>query len=426
MLAHADGDGRIDQGMQDHFDVAIVGAGAAGLAAAIRLKDFPLSTVVLEARDRIGGRANTIPAHGDIPLDLGCGWLHSANRNALVEPIERAGFVIDRTPPKWNRQSGNRDFGAVEQLAYNDAFDAFEKRLADAANKGLEGPAAAYFDPDCRWNPLIDAVSGYFNGAEFDQVSVLDYAAYVDTETNWRVRDGYGAGIGALAASLEPVLGCAVTRVDHGVSPIVLSTSKGRLTARSVIVTVPTSILADGRIAFQPNLPDKIDAAAGLPLGLANKAFLRLAEPDSLPVEGHFFGHIDRTKTGSYHLRPFGRPYIESYFGGTLARELERAGTGAMSAFAIDELVNLLGSDFRRNLSPIVETAWATDPWSLGSYSHALPGHADARAILAAPVEGQLFFAGEATHSTFFSTAHGAWESGRRAAGEVLAYCNAP
>jgi monoamine oxidase len=406
--------------MQDHFDIAIVGAGAAGIAAAIRLKDAPLSTVVLEARDRIGGRANTIRAHGDIPLDLGCGWLHSANRNALVEPIEQAGFAIDRTPPRWNRQSGNRDFGAAEQLAYNDAFDAFEKRLADAANKGLEGPAAAYFDPDCRWNPLIDAVSGYFNGAEFDQVSVLDYAAYVDTERNWRVRDGYGAGIAALAASLDPVLGCAVTHIDHGTSLIVLSTSKGRLTARVVIVTVPTSVLADGRIAFHPDLPDKIDAAAGLPLGLANKAFLRLAEPDSLPAEGHFFGHIDRTSTGSYHLRPFGRSYVEAYFGGKPARELELAGTGAMAAFAIDELVNLLGSDFRSNLSPIVETAWAIDPWSLGSYSHALPGHADARAVLAAPVDGRLLFAGEATHPAFFSTAHGAWESGWRAAEEVL------
>jgi monoamine oxidase len=379
--------------MQDHFDVAIVGAGAAGIAAAIRLKDAALSTVIIEARDRIGGRASTFRVQGDIPLDLGCGWLHSANRNALVEPIEQAGFAIDRTPARWNTQSGNRDFGAADQRAYSDAFDVFEKRLADAADKGLEGPAAAYFDPDCRWNPLIDAVSGYFNGVEFDQVSVLDYAAYVDTEVNWRVRDGYGAGIAALAGSLDPVLGCAVTHIDHGKSPIVLSTSKGRLTARAVIVTVPTSVLADGRIVFHPNLPDKIDAAAGLPLGLANKAFLRLAEPVTLPAEGHFFGHIDRTKTGSYHLRPFGRPYIESYFGGTPARELELAGTGAMSALAIDELVNLLGSDFRRNLSPIVETAWATDPWSLGSYSHALPGHADARAVLAAPVDGRLFFA---------------------------------
>jgi monoamine oxidase len=412
--------------MQDHFDVAIVGAGAAGLAAAIGLEGTPLSTVVLEARDRIGGRANTIRAHDDIPLDLGCGWLHSANRNVLVEPIERAGFAIDRTPPRWNSQSGNRDFGASERLAYNDAFDAFEKRLADAADRGLEGPAAAYFDPDCRWNPLIDAVSSYFNGAEFDQVSVLDYAAYVDTETNWRVRGGYGAGIAALTAAFNPVLGCAVTHIDHGASPIVLSTSKGRLTARAVIVTAPTPALAEGRIAFHPNLPDKTDAAAGLPLGLANKAFLRLAQPEGLPVEGHFFGHTDRTKTGSYHLRPFGRPYIESYFGGTLARELELAGPGAMAAFAIDELTHLLGSDFRRTVSPIVETAWAADPWSLGSYSHALPGHADARATLAAPAGGRLFFAGEATHPTFFSTAHGAWESGLRVAKEALAYCNAP
>ena len=83
-----------------------------------------------------------------------------------------------------------------------------------------------------------------------------------------------------------------------------------------------------------------------------------------------------------------------------------------------------MGSEFRRRLHPLGETAWAHDPWALGAYSHALPGHMGDRPILAAPVENRIFFAGEATHPTFYSTVHGAWESGVRAADDALAALN--
>ena len=123
-----------------------------------------------------------------------------------------------------------------------------------------------------------------------------------------------------------------------------------------------------------------------------------------------------RTAMGTYHLRPFGQPCIEGFFGGRFARELEDAGDGALAAQSIDEIVAFLGNDYRRKLKPLAELRWAHDPFARGSYSHALPGHADAREVLAAPVDGRLFFAGEATSPNFFSTAHGAREvgSGRR------------
>jgi len=411
--------------MNDHFDVAIIGAGAAGIGAAAHLP-AELAVVVLEARDRIGGRAWSLHPHPHLPLDAGCGWLHSADRNPLAGLIEGAGFALDRNPPSWDRQAGNQGFPAAAQRAFAAAYDAFEARLARAAETGVDGPAAAFFDPASPWNPLIDAVSSYYNGAAYDQVSVLDYAAYIDTGVNWRVRDGYGAGIAALAASMTPrrdhvVLDCPVTVIDHSVRPIRLTTAKGVLTAQAVIITAPTPLLAQERITFSPALPEKTAAAAGLPLGLADKAFLHLSGSEDLPDEGHLFGRIDRAETGSYHIRPFGRPYVEVFLGGRHARELESEGPGAMTAFALEELRGLLGSDVLRRLTPITETAWARDPWALGSYSHALPGHAGDRAVLAAPVEGGLFFAGEATHPTVYSTAHGAWESGRRAADEVIA-----
>jgi monoamine oxidase len=407
--------------MRSQFDVVVIGAGAAGLAAGARLATTSLSVIVLEARDRVGGRAHTIHPRPDLPLDLGCGWLHSADENPLVAPIEAAGWVIDRSPPHWQRQSDNRHFSRADQAAFNRAFEAFDERVAAAAERGEDRPAADFFEPNGPWNAMIDAVSAYYNGAEFDRVSTVDYAAYHDSEVNFRVRDGYGAAIAALGATAPVMLDCAVERIDHGATLIRITTTRGTLSARAVIVAVPTPLVAACRPSFDPPLPRKQAAAEGLPLGLADKVFLALDRVDDLAVEGHLFGEPHRTATGSYHLRPFGRPYIEAFLGGRHAAGLEREGPGGATAFAVDELVNLMGSAFRARLSPIVETTWASDPWSLGSYSHALPGRADERATLAQPVDQRLFFAGEAVSAHAFSTAHGAWETGIAAAEAAIA-----
>src|SRR6202043_3804228 len=263
--------------------------------------------------------------------------------------------------------------------------------------------------------------STYANGAELDAVSVLDLAAYEDTGINWRVRRGYGALIAAYGASCPLALNCNVTLIDHSGKRVRIETSQGTLTADRVIVTVPTNLIADEAIRFHPALPAKVDAARGLPLGLADKVMLALDEPDALPKDGNLRGATMRTAMGSYHLRPFGQACIEGFFGGSFAQALEDAGPGAFAAQSIDEIASLLGNDYRRKLKPLAESRWAHDPFARGSYSHALPGHAGDRAILAAPVDGRLFFAGEATSPNFFSTAHGARDSGERAAREMVA-----
>ncbi len=268
---------------------------------------------------------------------------------------------------------------------------------------------------------MIDAISTYVNGSELDRVSVLDLDAYEDTDLNWRARRGYGALVAAYGADCPLALNAQVTLIDHSGTRLRIETSRGTLTAGKVIVTVPTNLIADESIRFHPKLPAKVDAARGLPLGLADKVTLALAEPEALPKEGNLRGASMRTEMGTYHLRPFGQPCIEGFFGGRFARALEDAGDGAIAAAAIDEITSFLGNDFRAKLKPLAESRWALDPFARGSYSHALPGHAGDRAVLAAPVDGRLFFAGEATSPHFFSTAHGARDSGERAAREVLA-----
>jgi len=406
--------------LPSEVDIAIIGAGAAGLGAARALENSGLSAIVLEARDRVGGRAHTIMAAPDITFDLGCGWLHSADRNSFVKIAERLNFEIDKTRPPWREQSLDAGFPLKERADFIEALDAFYDRAEEAAKSGRDSAASSYLEPGNRWNPMIDAISTYVNGCELDRVSILDMDAYEDTEINWRVRRGYGALMTAYAAPIPLALNCNVTLVDHSGKRVRLETSQGTLTAGKVIVTVPTNLIADEAIRFHPALPAKVAAARGLPLGLADKVMLALDQPDALPKDGNLRGATMRTAMGGFHLRPFGQPCIEGFFGGRFAQELEDAGDGALAAQGIDEIVALLGNDFRRKLKPLSESRWAHDPFARGSYSHALPGHAGDRAVLAAPVDNRLFFAGEATSPNFFSTAHGARDSGERAAGEVL------
>jgi monoamine oxidase len=411
--------------LPSEVDVAIIGAGAAGLGAARALQNSGLSLIVLEARMRVGGRGHTIMAAPDITFDLGCGWLHSADRNAFVKIAEQLNFEIDKTRPPWRQQSFDTGFPLQERLDFIKALDAFYDRAEAAARDlkktGSDGAASNYLEPGNRWNPMIDALSTYINGCELDSVSIQDVDDYEDTEINWRIRRGYGALMVASGAPCPLALNTQVTLIDHSGKRVRIETSQGTLSAGKVIVTVPTNLIADEAIRFHPALPAKVDAARGLPLGLADKVMLALDHPEALPKDGNLRGATMRTEMGSFHLRPFGQACIEGYFGGRFAQTLEDAGDGALAAEAIDEIVALLGSDFRRRLKPLAQSRWAHDPFARGSYSHALPGHAGKRAVLAAPVDGRMYFAGEATSPNFFSTAHGARDSGERAAGEVLA-----
>src|SRR5258707_13016907 len=176
--------------------------------------------------------------------------------------------------------------------------------------------------------------------------------------------------------------------IAHFGNRIRIEPSRGTLTAGRVIITVPTNLIAEEAIRFHPALPAKVDAARGLPLGLADKVMLALDEPEELPKDGNLRGATMHTAMGSFHLRPFGQPCIEGYFGGSFARSLEDAGPGALAAESINEIVSYLGNDYRRKLRPLSESRWAHDPFARGSYSHALPGHAGACAVLAAPVDG--------------------------------------
>jgi monoamine oxidase len=403
-------------------DVIVIGAGAAGLGAARRLAAAGVPVRVVEARDRLGGRAWTArdPSSG-LPIELGCAWLHSADENELCTLALQSGLTIDKSRPPWRSQMNEVGFAPADQADFRAALGRLFARLDQSGEAQSDQPADRLLDPGSRWNPLLNATSTYMNGVELDQLSVRDFWRYRDTGVNWRIAEGYGALMAALAAGLDIAFECPASVVDHAGSQVRVETPSGDLRARKVIVTVPTDVLCAGGLRFHPALPEKIEAAAVLPLGLADKLYLGLDGAEEFPKDSHLYGAIDSVRTGSYHVRPFGRPLIEVYFAGQFARDLEAQGQAAFASFAIGQLASLLGERIRRRLHPIAATAWARDPYARGSYSHAMPGHADARVTLATPVDGRIFFAGEACMVHDFSTAHGAYRSGVAAAEAVIA-----
>ncbi|MBS0248123.1 MAG: FAD-dependent oxidoreductase [Proteobacteria bacterium] len=402
-------------------EVAVIGGGAAGIAAARKLAAHQVDCLIVEARSRLGGRAFTVENPSGFALDMGCGWLHSADCNPWVAIATAQGRTFSKATPPWGRATMTQIMPLEQQRAFRAALGELFERVSAAAATGHDRPIAELVPANGRWTGMLNAVMTYIAGAELDRMSTIDLDRYEDTELNWRLVDGYGAMIAASAEGIPTAFDCPVTCIDHRDRRIKIETAKGTIEADRVIVTLPTSIIGAHEELFLPALPQKTEAALGLPLGLDDKLFIALDKADEFEPESRVFGRTDRAATGNYHFRPFGRPMIECYFAGRWAHELESGGDRAFFDFAVAELTALFGADFARRLKPLQLHKWGADPFARGSYSYAIPGAADQRAVLAAPVDDRLFFAGEACSRHDFSTAHGAFITGSEAADCVLA-----
>jgi monoamine oxidase len=402
-------------------DVVIVGAGAAGIAAARRLARTRLSVLLVEATARIGGRAWTCEIAG-LPLDLGCEWLHSADRNPWTRVADAAGFGIERRNPAWGSQYRDLGFTRDEQAAARQAFAAWTERLKSAPPPSDR--AADALEPGGAWNAFIEAMCGFISGAAPDRFSAKGFVAYdeASTDDNWRAPAGYGALIAAsLPCSIDLRLSTPIVAIELDRVGVTLATADDSIRARTAIFTISTAALSGDAIKLPPGLDAWRRAAARLPLGRNEKVFLEVIGDSPFEPETHALGDPRDPHTGSYYIRPFGRPVIEGFFGGEGGKIVEEAGPAAGFEHAADQLAALFGSGVRRFLRPLVATSWSRTAHIGGAYSYALPGHAAARTDLALPFEQRLFFAGEATHPCDFSTAHGAYDSGVRAAEEAIA-----
>ncbi len=407
--------------MSGDFDVLIVGGGAAGIAAARRLAASGISALLLEASARLGGRAWTLDIAGH-PIDLGCGWLHSADRNPWTHIAEEAGHALDRSEPAWDTQYRDLGFSPGEQAAAGEAFGGWRGRLEAVA--AASDRAADALAEGGVWNAYIRGLVGIISGAKLEALSAADYIAYdlASTSHNWRVPDGYGAVIaGRFPQGATLRLSTPVQAIDLDARGVKAATGEGDVRARCAILTVSTAVLAGGAIKLPSALDSWRHAATLLPLGRNEKLFLEIIGDGPFAAETHVLGNPRDVRSCAYYIRPFGRPLIECYLGADAARIVEEDGPVAAYAHALDELAALFGPDVRGHLRPLVASSWGRTSHIGGAYSYALPGHAAARLELARPYDERLFFAGEATHPHDFSTAQGAYESGVRAADEAMA-----
>lgn len=407
--------------MGSAFDVIIVGGGAAGIGAARRLAVQGSSALLLEASSRLGGRAHTQDIDG-YPLDLGCEWLHSGDRNAWVGIAETSGFPVDRGEPPWAKAHPGITQDKDAQEAAQRAFGDWEERLRSAA-AGSDRASDA-LEPGGTWNAYVRAIAGFMSGVAPEGISATDYLAYDDASTgrNWHLPLGYGTLVAAsLPSSTTLRLATPAERIDLTADGIAVTTRAGIVRAGAAIITVSTAVLASDAIRLPSGVDPWREAAAALPLGRNEKLFLEIGRDAAFEPDSHAYGNLHDSRAAAYSIRPNGWPVIEAFLGCDGARIVEEEGPAAGFAFVSAELASLFGSEVTSAIRPLAATSWSRMASIGGAYSCALPGRSGARAQLARPFEDRLFFAGEATHPFDFTTAHGAHDSGQRAADEAMA-----
>ncbi|MBM3586478.1 MAG: FAD-dependent oxidoreductase [Alphaproteobacteria bacterium] len=404
----------------------VVGAGVAGIAAARALQARGLPCVVLEAKDRIGGRAYT-DATG---FDHGASWLHQANDNPLTVFAEAFGFeTVDHDKLRQRLLFTEGRFGTTaERQAFAAAEDHFWRVIEAAAADGApDRPASDAAPGGGRFDALVAHCEGaQICAAELSRMSLHDFAATALDGPNLLLRRGLGTLVSTLAEGLPIRLNAPVAQLDWSGNHVEASGAFGRVRARAAIITVSTGVLAQGGITFTPDLPaEKQAAIKALPLGLLNKLAFPMP-PGVLPEFGPLASlRRDIAAAGdrpiSWIARPFGAPMMLAFIGGSLAWKLSRAGKQATEAHARAEFARIFGAEAAVALGPPIISDWGGDPHFLGSYSHAKPGGQAARRVLAEPLaDGRLIFAGEACHARFAGTVAGAWLSGDAAAQLIM------
>lgn len=415
-------------------DVVVIGAGLAGLGAATALRRRGLRAVVLEAADRIGGRAwTTCPAAlGGAWFDMGAVWLHSAEHNPLVPIARAAGETLLRSDALRRRHVfiGARRASPAEEAEYDDAFVRYE-RMADRLLQEMpDAKLAAVADrlPDDPWALTVEGWEGpVICVAEPEAFSLRDWRRNALEGSNLVPEGGIGAFVARrLGEGLDIRLGTPVTRLrwNGPGGRVVAETPLGALSAQAAIVTVSTGVLAAGAIAFDPAVPDAAqDCIAALPMGLAVKVAMRATGPDRLDLPAYATVARQVTQRGDrlvpFQCWPHGRDYVQGWIGGSVAWDLARAGEAAAVDFALERLRAIFGGRVDRLFrgGGRLVTRWDADPFVRGAYSWVAPGQADARQRLGQPLgDGHLLFAGEACHDGMAGTLAGAWLSGAAAA----------
>jgi monoamine oxidase len=407
-------------------DVVIVGAGAAGIAAARRLAAAGRRFVLLEAADMVGGRCITDTTTFGVPYDRGAHWIHMPDINPVAKLGATTGLDIYPAPPGQRVRIGHRYARESEMETYLASVERAAAAISDAvARNKPDIPCAQALPKDLgAWRPTIEFVLGPFGcGKDLAEISAADFSRSAERDIDALCRQGFGALLGKLASGLPVELANPVTRIDWAPhrGPEV-TTARREINTRTVIVTVSTNVLTAGKIKFDPDLPKRhLDAAGKLKLGSYDRIALELVgNPLGLQRDELVFEKCDNAHTASLFANVSGTPLCLIDVAGSFGRDLAAKGDEAMIDFAVSWLGSLYGADIAKAVRRRHVTHWNDEPWVLGAFSAAAPGAQGARNVLMESVKDRIWFAGEAVHETLWGTVGGAWESGERAADAVV------
>ena len=407
-------------------DVAIIGAGAAGIAAARRIAAAGKRAVIYEAAERTGGRCLTDTRLWGVPVDLGAHWIHMPDINPVAKLAPGAGVDLYPAPPGQRLRIGRRFAREGELEDFLAALVRCNRAIQDAV-RGKPDIACARALPDDLGDlkPVVEFFLGPFGcGKDLRDISAMDFAKSAERDVDAFCRQGFGALITKLGAGLPIELSSPVTQVDTSIKSggVDLVTARGRINARAVIVTASTNVLLSGKIKFTPELPKRqLDACDKLSLGSYDRIILELpGNPLGLQRDDLMFEKATGDRTAALLANVGGSNLAFIDVGGKFGRDLAARGRDAMTAFATEWLVGMYGADIGKTIGKTYATQWNEQPFALGAFSAAAVNGQPSRRILMEPLRERVFFAGEAVHETLWGTVGGAWESGERAAAAVL------
>ncbi|HWP26241.1 MAG TPA: NAD(P)/FAD-dependent oxidoreductase [Xanthobacteraceae bacterium] len=407
---------------QADIDVLIVGAGAAGIAAARRIVAAGRRCLVLEAGRTVGGRCITESATFGVPFDRGAHWLWWPDTNPLLK-LAGQDYVVEPASLRLNLRVGRRNGRDAELEHLLGMLVRATRAIEDAARGKSDMSCAEVLPRELRdWRSTVEFMLGpHFCGKDVHEISAQDFAKAAARDRAVFCREGYGALLARLARGLPLRLATPAVRIEWK-DRVEIETEKGRLNARAVIVTASTDALLSGELKFVPELPKRqLDALARLRLGSYDHIALELARnPLGLDRDEPVFEKAEGPRTAALLANIGGTSIATVSVGGGFGRDLSQKGEPAMVEFAVEWLAGLYGSDIRKAVGRAHATRWSAAPYIRGAFSAAVPGGQGARKVLMEPLRDRIWFAGEAVHETQWGTVNGAWESGTRAAEAIL------
>ncbi|MEM1238150.1 MAG: NAD(P)/FAD-dependent oxidoreductase [Pseudomonadota bacterium] len=409
-------------------DVVVIGAGAAGIAAARDLRATGLDVTLIEASQRVGGRVLTETATFGQPYDVGAHWLHTQDSNPFVAYGRANDFDVYLAPSAEVMYVGDRLATPAESTAYDTAYGRAMEAILSAGARGQDVSPASVVPDLGEWEPTVNfLIGGYEMAKDLDGFSIADWYTGAGGEDAY-CREGFGALFTHSARDVAADLGVTAHTIRYGGQGVEVETNTGTITARAVVCTVSMGVLKAGHIRFDPPLPDaKQEAIAQLTMGHYNHVALQFSDNFfGVGEDGYFSYKIEKSVDGDPQgfaalVDAGGTGITYCDLGGEFARQMALAGKPAALDFVLSELKSIFGSKVDAALTAHDVTDWSTDPLFEGAYASAEPGGAGSRDALRPPVADRLWFAGEAMALGYWATVAGAHMSGKQAAREVTA-----